>query len=34
MADIDSLALDVSLAVDELIRAAGIDAKKTAFPAT
>jgi diacylglycerol O-acyltransferase / wax synthase len=34
MADIDSLALDVSLAVDELIRAAGIDAKKTAYPAT
>jgi diacylglycerol O-acyltransferase / wax synthase len=34
MADIDALALDVSLAVDELIRAAGIDAKKTAYPAT
>ena len=34
MADIDSLALDVSLAVDELIRAAGVDAKRTAYPAT
>jgi diacylglycerol O-acyltransferase / wax synthase len=34
LADVDSLALDVSLAVDELIRAAGIEAKKTAYPAT
>lgn len=33
LADLDSLAEDLSLAVDEQIRAAGLTAKKTAYPA-
>ena len=33
LSDMDSLAADLALALDELIRAAGLEPKRTAYPA-